>query len=154
MSVKLEMSQSDDVPPDSFVPAESDCKQWVESALQRDDDVIASMQIVSVDEMQQLNRDYRGKDKPTNVLSFPMDVPQEIGLNLLGDLVLCAQVIADEAAQQNKPLQAHWAHMIVHGMLHLQGYDHIEEHEAEHMEALEIDILQTLGFANPYQTQQ
>ncbi len=154
MSVKLEMSVSDKLPPDSFVPDKNHCQQWAQFALQRDDEVIASVQIVTPDEMQQLNRDYRGKDRPTNVLSFPMQVPAEVGLNLLGDLVLCAQVIADEAAQQNKPLQAHWAHMIVHGMLHLQGYDHIEEHEAEHMEALETDILQTLGFPDPYHNPQ
>jgi len=122
-----------------------------------------SLRIVSANESQQLNNDYRGKNRPTNVLSFPMqlDTPipsdQEAGEEyrmpgpFLGDLAICAEVVAREARQQHKTAVAHWAHMLVHGMLHLQGYDHIQDDEAEQMEQLEIRILQQLGFANPYQ---
>ncbi|MGL5337628.1 MAG: rRNA maturation RNase YbeY, partial [Aeromonas veronii] len=93
---------------------------------------------------------YRGKDKPTNVLSFPFEAPPGLELPLLGDLVICRQVVEREAEEQGKPLMAHWAHMVVHGSLHLLGYDHIEDEEAEEMEALERDIMQELGFADPY----
>lgn len=109
-----------------------------------------TIRVVDSNESQQLNHQYRGKDKPTNVLSFPSDLPEEIGINLLGDLVICAPVVAEEAKQQSKPLLAHWAHMVIHGTLHLQGYDHIEDDQAEAMEALEIKLLQGLNFANPY----
>ncbi len=150
MSVELEMAVSEQLPSGVYVPDAERCRQWVQAALEDDDDCIASVQIVTVDEMQQLNRDYRGKDAPTNVLSFTMQVPAEVGLNLLGDLVLCAEVIAHEAAAQHKTLDAHWAHMLVHGMLHLQGHDHVEDDEAARMEAREIAILRRLGFDNPY----
>jgi len=93
---------------------------------------------------------YRGKDRPTNVLSFPFECPDEVELLLLGDLVICRQVVEREAIEQEKPLMAHWAHMIVHGSLHLLGYDHIEDDEAEEMESLETEIMQGLGFADPY----
>jgi probable rRNA maturation factor len=95
-----------------------------------------------------LNQRFRGKDYPTNVLSFVYDVPEEAGL--VGDLVLCAPVVAREAAEQGKPLAAHYAHLIVHGMLHLQGYDHEDEAQAAEMEALERDVLGRLGFPDPY----
>ena len=101
-------------------------------------------------EIQRLNRDFRGKDKPTNVLSFPFEAPPGLELPLLGDLVICCQVVEAEAVEQHKPLMAHWAHMVVHGSLHLLGYDHIEDEEAEEMEQLERDIMQELGFADPY----
>lgn len=110
-----------------------------------------TIRIVDEEEMQQLNRDYRGKDKTTNVLSFPFEAPPEIPLDLLGDIVICRQVIEKEAQEQNKSIQAHWMHMVVHGSLHLLGYDHINDDEAEEMEALEIEIMQSLGCANPYQ---
>ncbi|OZB41718.1 MAG: rRNA maturation RNase YbeY, partial [Alishewanella sp. 34-51-39] len=101
-------------------------------------------------ESQQLNLQYRGKDKATNVLSFPFQCPPGIELPLLGDLVICAGVVRAEAAEQNKPLAAHWAHMVVHGCLHLLGFDHINDADAEQMEAEEIQILQQLGISNPY----
>ncbi len=151
MSVKLEMAVSPQLPQAMYVPEAAQCQQWAEAALDDECDCSASAQVVTLAEMQQLNRDYRGHDKPTNVLSFPMRLPAEVGLNLLGDLVLCAEVINDEAVAQNKTKEAHWAHMLVHGMLHLQGHDHNDDAQAEHMESLEIRILQRLGFANPYQ---
>ena len=104
-----------------------------------------TIRIVDEAESQALNRDYRGKDKPTNVLSFGGDE------GVLGDLVICAPVVAREAIEQNKTLREHWAHMVVHGCLHLQGYDHEIEADAQKMEAREIRILKSLGFPDPYQ---
>ena len=132
------------------LPDEKNLQLWAEVALLDQHDAQLSIRIVDETESQVLNRDYRGKDTPTNVLSFPMDLPEELDLPMLGDLVICAPVVAREAEQQDKSLQAHWAHMVIHGVLHLQGYDHIVDDEAEKMEALEIRLLQQLGFANPY----
>ncbi len=106
--------------------------------------------LVDEDESRELNTRYRGKEKPTNVLSFPMQLPEHVGDRALGDLVICAPVVEREAREQGKPALAHWAHMVVHGMLHLQGYDHEAEAEAAAMEALEVRILGELGFDNPY----
>ncbi|WP_051278396.1 rRNA maturation RNase YbeY [Solimonas flava] len=109
-----------------------------------------TIRIVDEDESRALNRDYRGKDKPTNVLSF--DGAAAVGAQeVLGDLVICAPVVAREAIEQNKTLREHWAHMVVHGCLHLQGYDHEIEPDARRMEAREIRILKSLGFPDPYQ---
>lgn len=109
-----------------------------------------TIRIVDEAESQNLNHTYRGKDKPTNVLSFPADLPEGIDLPLLGDLVICAPVVTQEAQQQHKTNEAHWAHMVVHGSLHLLGYDHIDDAEAEQMEQLETEILVDLGYAAPY----
>lgn len=112
-----------------------------------------AIRIVDRGEIQQLNRDYRHHDKPTNVLSFPFEMPTgiaELGL-IIGDLAICAAVVTQEASDQGKPIDAHWAHMVVHGTLHLLGYDHIEDADAETMERLEIAVLAQLGFGNPYQ---
>lgn len=109
-----------------------------------------TIRIVDEVESHQLNLTYRSKDKPTNVLSFPFECPDEVELTLLGDLVICRQVVEQEAQEQGKPLMAHWAHMAVHGCLHLLGYDHIEDAEAEEMESLETEIMLGLGFADPY----
>ena len=106
------------------------------------------MRFVDAEEGRELNRRFRGKDYATNVLSFVYDLPEEAGL--MGDLVLCAPVVAREATEQGKPLAAHYAHLIVHGMLHLQGYDHEDEAQAAEMEALERDVLGRLGFPDPY----
>jgi len=134
-------------------PSPSQFKQWVESALQntiKDEEQELTIRIVDEKESQSLNKQYRDKDKPTNVLSFPFEAPPQIDLNLLGDLVICAPIVSNEAIEQKKSEISHWAHMVVHGTLHLQGYDHFENDEAEAMEALEIEILTTLGFPNPY----
>ena len=139
------------------LPAEADFAGWVNSALQgagyqapEDLPTEITIRIVDLDESRTLNHTYRDKDKPTNVLSFPFDGPDDVPLALLGDLVICAPVVAQESQEQNKPLQAHWAHMVVHGTLHLLGFDHIEDSEAAEMEALEVQILTKLGFADPY----
>lgn len=138
------------------LPDASAFQRWAEVAVSAADcgtgDI--AIRIVDVAEIQQLNRDYRHKDKPTNVLSFPFEMPEGIdGIEpILGDLAICASVVATEAAEQGKAVTAHWAHMVVHGTLHLLGFDHIEDDEAETMEALEIRILEQLGFDNPYRS--
>lgn len=109
-----------------------------------------TIRLVNDAESQALNRDYRGKDKPTNVLSFPFEAPPAVSNHYLGDLVICAGVVAAEAVEQDKALNHHWAHMVVHGVLHLLGYDHIKNAEAERMEALERTILATLKIPDPY----
>lgn len=133
------------------LPSAEQVQQWLDAAIlpfQADAEV--TIRIVDNAESQQLNLTYRGKEKPTNVLSFPFQAPPGIELPLLGDLVISAPVVEAEAAAQGKPLHAHWAHMVVHGSLHLLGFDHINDDEAEEMEAEEVTILQQLGFPNPY----
>ncbi len=127
-------------------------ERWVRAALDtRRSDAEIALRIVDEAEISDLNREYRGKDYATNVLSFPADLPPELNLPHLGDIVVCAQIVEQEAAAQQKTSEAHWAHMVVHGTLHLLGYDHIEDDEADTMEQLEIDILRTLNYPNPYQ---
>ncbi len=133
------------------LPTLEQIEQWATAAVQPEsDDVEMTVRIVDEAESQALNRTYRAKDRPTNVLSFPFECPTEVSLPLLGDLVICRQVVEYEAAEQEKPLMAHWAHMVVHGSLHLLGYDHIDDTEAEEMESLETKIMQGLGFVDPY----
>lgn len=125
--------------------------EWIKAALPVEkQDWELTIRVVDLEESQQLNRDYRAKDKPTNVLSFPSDLPPELNIPLLGDIVICAPVVMQEAAEQHKPALAHWAHLTVHGCLHLLGYDHEEDADANIMEALETRILIGLGFADPY----
>nr|WP_232470275.1 rRNA maturation RNase YbeY [Methylococcus sp. BF19-07] len=133
----------------SEVPDASAFRVWAEAALEKPHAEVV-LRIVDAEESAALNSAYRGKTGPTNVLSFPFVVPAGIPNDLLGDLVICAAVVEREAAEQGKPVEAHWAHMVVHGMLHLQGYDHIEEADAQVMENREIAILQSLGIENPY----
>ncbi|OCG24233.1 rRNA maturation RNase YbeY [Gilliamella sp. wkB108] len=134
------------------LPNEPQIMQWLEVILpQFMDNAEITIRIVDEQESQQLNNTYRHKNKPTNVLSFPFESPIEIEVPLLGDLIICKQVVEAEAKEQNKSLTSHWAHMIVHGCLHLLGYDHILDEEAEEMENIEIDIMKQLGFDNPYQ---
>lgn len=133
------------------LPTEEQIVQWATAAVQPEgDEVEMTVRIVDEAESHELNLTYRGKDRPTNVLSFPFECPDQVELPLLGDLVICRQVVEREAAEQEKPLMAHWAHMVVHGSLHLLGYDHIEDDEAEEMESLETQIMQGLGFDDPY----
>jgi len=136
-----------------FLPNDDDFQLWVEKALadySQDAEVV--IRIVDIQEMTELNSQYRGKQGATNILSFPFDLPDGVeGIDLLGDLVVCAAVLEQEAAQQNKVLSAHWAHIVIHGVLHLLGYDHLADDEAIEMESKEILLLQKLHIDNPYQ---
>lgn len=133
------------------LPSHDHFQQWVEAVLiPYKKPFELTIRLVDSVESQQLNSQYRSQEKPTNVLSFPFDVPEGIELDLLGDLVICVDVVTREALEQNKALNAHWAHMVVHGCLHLLGFDHIEDNEADKMEALETIIITELGFAEPY----
>jgi probable rRNA maturation factor len=139
--------------PRASLPAAVSFRRWVAAALRgakyRKHAEVA-IRIVDADEGRALNRDYRGKDYATNVLSFPAELPPAMKLPLLGDLAICAPVVQCEADEQGKLARDHWAHMTVHGTLHLLGYDHIEDAEAEAMEALETRVLAGLGIADPY----
>ncbi len=134
------------------VPSRVEFRRWLRAA--EPGAARVTVRIVDEDEARELNRDYRGKDYATNVLTFAYgegdDMPLPEGLPLMGDLVLCRQVVEREAAEQGKALDAHYAHLSVHGMLHLQGFDHLEDAEADDMEARERQILAGLGYADPY----
>lgn len=132
-------------------PDQQQIQLWIDTALddyRQDAEIV--VRIVDEQESAELNEQYRHKSGPTNILSFPSDLPEGIELDLLGDLVICAPVIEKEALEQHKILAHHWAHIIVHGVLHLLGYDHIDEAEAELMENKEIAILSKLDINNPY----
>ena len=134
------------------LPAAADLQRWARAALQPNVRTAqVSLLLVEDEEGRTLNRDYRGKDYATNVLSFALNEGEAVeGMPLFGDLVLCVPVVEREAAEQGVPLAAHYAHLTVHGMLHLQGYDHEDDDEAEAMEALETAILAKLGYPDPY----
>ena len=132
------------------IPSEQAFQTWIAAAcLSELPDLEQTIRIVDEVECAELNLQYRGKHGPTNVLSFPGD-SEHLDYQYLGDLVLCAPVVEREAKEQGKETEAHWAHLVVHGMLHLQGFDHLDDAEAAEMEALEIKILSTLGYGNPY----
>lgn len=134
------------------LPSEAQLRQWCELALrQRTAPSELTIRIVDEAEGRELNHTWRGKDYATNVLSFPAEIPDGLlDIPLLGDLVICAPVVAREAAEQGKHAEAHWAHLVIHGCLHLLGYDHIDDAEAEEMEALERQLLAELGHPDPY----
>jgi probable rRNA maturation factor len=136
------------------VPDLPHIQTWAQAAWQGEEDSEVTIRVVDEAESQALNHQYRGKDRPTNVLSFPFEAPPGIPVALAGDLVVCAPVVEREARAQNKTMQAHWAHMVIHGILHLQGFDHITDEEASVMEELEIRLLAQLGFSNPYQAEE
>lgn len=141
------------------VPDDEDIHRWISATLNCSDlacqnpantSYEVSVRIVNADEITELNHHYRQKNSATNVLSFPAEFPEDVNVPLLGDIVICAQVVADEAQQQHISLQAHWAHMLVHGTLHLLGYDHIKDADAEIMEDLETKILTEMDYPSPY----
>jgi len=134
------------------LPTETMFKTWVDAVLKdpsQNSEIV--IRIVDEQEMIQFNEQYRNKKGVTNILSFPFEAPEGVESDLLGDLLVCAAVVESEAELQKKELEHHWAHMIVHGVLHLIGYDHINDTEAEEMEALEIKILKTIKIDNPYE---
>lgn len=132
------------------VPPEASFLSWVDAVVSSES-VELGIRVVSASESADLNKTYRNKMGPTNVLSFPCDLPEWVPEKILGDIVLCRDVIEREALEQSKTQEAHWAHMVIHGVLHLQGYDHINESDAQLMESREIMLLQQLGFQNPYE---
>ena len=135
------------------LPADDQLQAWAAAAWQAPDQAAGVViRIVDGEESRALNQTYRHQDKATNVLSFPYEAMPGAAVHHAGDLVICAPVVAQEAADQAKPLAAHWAHMVVHGMLHLQGFDHLDDRQAERMESLETKILESLGFPAPYAT--
>jgi probable rRNA maturation factor len=135
------------------VPSSKEMARWVKAALvecQRSAPVQMTIRVVDEEEIRSLNRQYRHKNAPTNVLSFPFEDPPGVHTNILGDIVICAAVVEREARELAIPPLAHWAHMVVHGVLHLCGYDHVEEGEAELMESTESRVLAGFGFFDPY----
>ncbi|WP_456417171.1 rRNA maturation RNase YbeY [Thiolapillus sp.] len=136
---------------DKDLPANEDLGAWARLALGEDAaDAGIVIRIVDEEESRQLNHKYRGRDASTNVLSFPFAAPPGVPVNHIGDLVICAPVVRAEADAQGKPLLHHWAHMIVHGVLHLRGYEHTTNEDAERMEFLERKLLQRMGIPDPY----
>jgi len=132
------------------LPGQLEFNRWVTAALQQKTDAELTLRLVDEAESRELNSRYRGKDGPTNVLSFPAGLPPDLDIPLLGDVVICAPLVQREAEEQHKPVEAHWAHLVIHGVLHLLGYDHQDEQDAREMETLEVDLLFSLGFPDPY----
>lgn len=135
------------------VPSEKSIHTWVIAALGNiREKAELTIRIVDEDEGKDLNRQWRDTEGATNVLSFNVEGVEDIEPDLLGDVIICAPVVHKEALEQQKTAESHWAHMVIHGTLHLLGYDHINDKDAEEMESLEINILKTLGYTNPYTT--
>ncbi len=136
------------------IPSASLFKSWVKAALQgKKQKFEVTIRVVDEPEIIELNKKYLHKKTPTNVLAFPFQAPPGIKIPILGDIVICAPIANKEAIEQKKSIKAHWAHLTIHGILHLLGYDHSTQKDAKKMEALEIKILKKLGFPNPYSTQ-
>ena len=152
--VELDIQVAINDKPARYVPTETLLIDWITLALgkagYKKQNAIVSLRIVDEEEIKDLNKKYRNIDKSTNVLSFPYEALPEVDINLLGDIIICAAVVESEALEQSKTVEQHWAHMIIHGVLHLLGYDHIEDQQAVEMETLEIDILSNLGIPDPY----
>lgn len=148
MTIELEVQRATSARP---LPGDQQFEQWVGVALGERGTAILTIRLVDRDEMRRLNERYRGKDAATNVLSFSADLPDAVGIPLLGDVVLCAPLLIEEAQAQGKSPDAHWAHLTIHGVLHLLGHDHLDPAEAAVMEGLEIELLAGLGIGNPYE---
>ena len=133
------------------MPEANEIRQWVLQTLPEQKKASElTVRVVDEAEITALNRQYRGKEGATNVLSFPYEAIPGVASDLLGDVVICAPVVASESVAQNKPLDAHWAHMVIHGVLHLLGYGHHQDDEAHKMEVRETELLDSLGYTNPY----
>lgn len=144
----LDIQYPDDNP--DGLPEPASFTRWINAAI-GDTPTALTLRLTDAGEMAELNNQYRGKAYATNVLSFPLEFPDETGIPYIGDIVICPDVVAREATEQDKPLEAHYAHLCVHGVLHLFGYDHETEMDAEEMEMLETQILAKLGYPDPYQ---
>lgn len=152
MNIDLDIATGSDTPePDSIIAWAHWASGEIDNQPALSEQTELAIRIVNIEEIQSLNAKWRQKDRPTNVLSFPYEPLPGVDLPLLGDIVLCAEVANQEAHEQNKEREHHWAHLIVHSVLHLRGYDHIKESEAEHMEHLERQLLAAHGLANPYE---
>lgn len=150
MGVKIDIQRASSAAEDE-PPENATLRRWARKALSgRVGDAALCIRIVDEDEITELNNQYRHKNKATNVLSFPMEMEDEVGRQWLGDVVICASVVNREAFEQDKSREAHWAHMVVHGVLHLLGFDHILDQEALIMENLETQILNSLAYPAPY----
>lgn len=148
MTIELELQIATDA---QTLPHPAQFREWIGNTLdERFDNVELTIRLVDVEEMTELNETYRHKTGPTNVLSFPSDMHQDLDFSVLGDVIICAPIVEQEANAGNIDLLAHWAHMVVHGTLHLLGYDHIQKAEAEEMEEIETKILTNLGYPAPY----
>lgn len=137
-----------------LAPAKDQITKWALQALaDNTEKTELTIRIVDTAEISELNQTYRKKTGPTNVLSFPADLPETMAdqFSVLGDVVICAEVVNREAVEQHKTQQAHWAHMVVHGIFHLLGHDHENDADADIMEKLEIEVMKKLGFTNPYE---
>ena len=151
--IEIDYQIAVDIRDDDYVPEREIVENWVLRLLQElhyEQPVQLSIRVVNEQEITQLNEKYRKKNQSTNVLSFPYEPLPGVNVPLLGDVVICAGVVAQQAKQQGKSAEQHWAHMVIHGLLHLLGYDHIKHADADEMETLEINILSKLGFTNPY----
>jgi len=149
MRLSLQVQYASECP---RLPTKNAIADWARAALAETDGGTAQVNVRIVDETEsaELNKRYRKKDGPTNVLSFPFENPPGVETDILGDVVICAPVVEREASEQGKQRDAHWAHMVVHGIMHLQGYDHIDKKDARRMESMETRILEKLGFDDPY----
>ncbi|MCK4869595.1 MAG: rRNA maturation RNase YbeY [Gammaproteobacteria bacterium] len=146
MNIDLQLATED-----KNIPTIEQFNSWAKTALPEEkQDAEFTIRIVNEQEITELNKRYRNKDSATNILSFPVDLPDEIDLPLLGDIIICASIVNQEAQEQNKTSEEHWAHLTMHGILHLLGYDHDNEQNAKEMEDREIVLLAELGIANPY----
>ncbi|KTC92968.1 MULTISPECIES: rRNA maturation RNase YbeY [Legionella] len=153
MSYHIDLQHACDEP----IPvSDESLRTWAELALlEHMDSAELTLRLVDPTEITDLNHTYRHQNKPTNVLAFPSELPDNIELDypLLGDVIICPLVLQQESQESGKSLQEHWAHIVIHGVLHLLGYDHIKDSDAGIMQALEVKLLSKLGFANPYQTE-
>jgi probable rRNA maturation factor len=147
MTIEVDVQRACEFP---SLPGDEQFAAWAVAVLADRQDTELTVRLVGREESRDLNERFRGKDRPTNVLSFPAGLPEGLGISLLGDVVICAPVVAEEAEEQGKTLADHLAHLTVHGILHLLGYDHQQEADAERMEQREVEILATLGVADPY----
>ena len=148
MTLQVELQVADK---SGYLPDLNQFSRWASAAVTgRTEDTELTIRIVDAAESAALNERFRSRQHATNVLAFPATLPTEIGLAVLGDLAICGEIVAREADEQGKGIEAHWAHMVVHGTLHLIGYDHQTDIQAKKMEGLEVQILRGLGYADPY----
>ena len=149
MTIEVEVQRETSI---SSLPSDQQFEQWATAVLRGQGEAELVIRLVDQDESRRLNEQFADRNKATNVLSFPAGLPPSIGLPLLGDIVICAPLVEREAEDQNKTILAHWAHLTIHGILHLLGHDHQTEEEAADMEALETGLVQSFGYPDPYRS--